>query len=131
MGATVTTGKRAHAFLSNEGAPIFILEEQTYEKNCYPHAPKWSVAAFGAYQDVMRHVFRYASVTDGGMLQGRSGWIGSEGYIKSWRDAIANADLDRNHEEPATVNLYVGTSWTAPIEKGSNESTAIDRKSVV
>ncbi|MBU3625821.1 hypothetical protein ICN48_06190 [Polynucleobacter sp. JS-Safj-400b-B2] len=130
MGATVTVGKKAHAYLSNEGIPVFILEEQTYEKNCYPHTPKWSVVAFGTYQDVMRHVFRYASATDGGMLQGRSGWIGSEGYIKGWRDAIANADLDKNHEEPALVNLYIGTSWTAPIEKDiggqwSNEAKAI------
>jgi hypothetical protein len=85
MGATVTTGKKAHAFLSNEGAPIFILEEQTYEKNVFPPTPKWSVIAFGAYQDVMRHVFRYASATEGGMLQGRSGCIGSEGYIKGLR----------------------------------------------
>ena len=122
MGATVTTGKRAHAFLSNEGVPIFILEEETYEKNVTPHRPRFNVVAFGTYDDVMRHVFRYASATEGGMLQARSGWIGSEGYIKGWRSAIANADLDRNHFRPESVGLFIGTSWLAPIEKGAEAS---------
>jgi len=121
MGATVTTGKRANAFLSNEGVPIFILEEETYEKNVHPHTPRWNVVAFGEYHDVLKRIFCYASATDGGMLQGKSGWISSVGYIQGWRNAIANARLDINHGDPRTYDLYIGKSFYDPIEEGSQE----------
>jgi len=47
MGATVTTGKRAAAFTAPSGQNIYVLFEQTYEKNCTPHSPHWNCILFG------------------------------------------------------------------------------------
>ena len=47
MGSTVTTGRMAAAFRAKSGTVIYCLYEQTYEKNCYPHIPHWSVIYIG------------------------------------------------------------------------------------
>lgn len=114
MGATVTTGKASRAF-QKDGKTIYILSESTYEKNCYPHTPRWNVIAFGDYETVLTRVFSHAAACDGGMLQGKSGWITSAGYIKGWRDAIANSSEDINHTESQSVTLACSESMYDPI----------------
>lgn len=85
MGATVTTGKRAAAFRTHFGnTSIYVLFEQTYEKNCHPHTPNWGCCAIGDIAAVMERIFAYASSCEGGMLQGRGGQIAPEGYIRGW-----------------------------------------------
>jgi hypothetical protein len=113
MGATVTTGKLAAAFARNDGQIVYVLFEKTYEKNCYPHTPRWSCLAIGPAEDVMQRVFLAASICEGGMLQARNGQIKAENYIAAWRRELANPV-----EMPdIAIDLKIGTSLYAKIPK--------------
>ncbi|MFL1449159.1 hypothetical protein ACI77O_12260 [Pseudomonas tritici] len=91
MGATVTTGKSVSAFLDTNGKPYYLLWEQTYEKNCYPHTPRWSCNMMGYLETVVRKIFLSGSACEGGMLQGSNGrGIAPESYIASWLKELAN-----------------------------------------
>ncbi len=90
MGATVTTGKLAAAFKAPSGQNIYVLFEQTYEKNCTPHTPHWSCILFGDLIAAIERIFGHASVCEGGMLQGRGGSITPEGYIRGWLKELAS-----------------------------------------
>lgn len=85
MGATVLTGKRAEAMVSNDGTVLYLLAHFTYEKNCYPHKSRWGWFAFGTYAEVMTLVTTGMSDLEGGMLQSKNGWIRPENYIAAWR----------------------------------------------
>jgi hypothetical protein len=89
MGATVTCKKLVAAF-AGAGRVFYVLFEQTYEKNCYPHTPGWSCTYCGGIDGALRRIFRYASSCEGGMLQNRSGWITPEGYIAGWMKEMAS-----------------------------------------
>jgi hypothetical protein len=89
MGATVTTGRRASAFRARDGRIIYVILEQTYDRNCHPHTPHWCCIGIGEIGDVIRRIFQYASSCEGGMLQNRSGRITPEGYLRSWMDELA------------------------------------------
>lgn len=84
MGATVTTGKLATAFKAPNGEIIYALFEQTFEKNCLPHTPRWCCVSIGTLQTTIERIFSYGSSCEGGGLQGRSGFITPEGYIAGW-----------------------------------------------
>lgn len=87
MGATVSVASAAGAFQSH-GNTYYVLWEQTYEKNCYPHTPRWCCIYIGRQADVIKRVFQYASDCEGGMLQNRSGHITPEGYLQRWLTAL-------------------------------------------
>ncbi len=89
MGATVTVGKKVAAFKANNGKVGYVLFEETYEKNCYPHTPHWSCVGLGYLDDVMTRIFARASSCEGGSLQGRGGYITPEGYISGWLNELA------------------------------------------
>lgn len=89
MGATVSTDKRVYAFLTQEKKAAYVLYEQTYEKNCYPHTPSWSAQALGYIEDVIPEIFRWASSCEGGLLQHRSGAVLPELYLQRWFEALA------------------------------------------
>lgn len=89
MGATVATNKQVAGFTRPNGEVIYILFEETYEKNCYPHTPNWGCRAIGNFSQVMLKVFRSAAACEGGSLQVRSGPTRPETYIQRWRDAFA------------------------------------------
>lgn len=88
MGATVTCNKRIAAFHHN-GEIVYILFEETYEKNCHPHHPSWCAMAFGSIEVILERIFGLASACEGGSLQGRGGHITPEGYIAGWMKALA------------------------------------------
>lgn len=90
MGATVTTAKLAGAFKAPNNETVFVLWEQTFEKNCYPHTPRWSCVFIGRLADAMKQIFLFASGCEGGTTQGRNGWITPEGYIAGWLKELAN-----------------------------------------
>lgn len=90
MGATVTTGKLASAFKMPSGQNIYVLFEETYEKNCTPHTPHWNCILFGDLSAAMEHIFRHASACEGGMLQRRGGNLTPEGYIRGWLKELAS-----------------------------------------
>jgi hypothetical protein len=89
MSATVTTGKRAAAFVAPSGKTIFVLFEQTYEKNVIPHTPSWSCVGIGDLEASMKKIFMHASACEGESLQNRSGHITPEGYIRGWLNELA------------------------------------------
>jgi len=90
MGATVTVGKKVAAFSARNGQTGYVLFEETYEKNCYPHTPRWSCVGLGYLEDVMPRIFVCAAACEGGDLQGRSGQISSDGYAAGWLRELAN-----------------------------------------
>lgn len=117
MGATVTTGKCAAAFRSNEGELLYILFERSYEKNCYPHTDRWSAFAFGTREEVLRRAFVGASDCCGGMLQSRSGDIKPENYIESWKQELNRPVQMRD----VVVTLKFETGWRAALPEDASE----------
>jgi len=111
MGATVTTGKLAAALVSGRGTIIYVLFEESYEKNCHPHTPDWCCIAIGEYADVMHRVFGSASSCQGGMLQSRQGNIKPENYIEDWRRKLANPVRMND----VSIRLRVGDQFDSPV----------------
>lgn len=89
MSTTVSVAKMATAFKSNDGTVGFALFEQTFEKNCSSHSPKWGCRAIGTREDVLMAIFLSAACFEDGLLQSRSGERSTEGYISAWLDEIA------------------------------------------
>jgi hypothetical protein len=120
MGATVTCGKSAAAFVAPDGRVRFVLFEETYEKNVHPWRPHRSCVAFGTVEDVLRRVFAYASACEGGMLQGRGGAILPESYVASWMKELAAParmpDLD--------VRLRRTESYASPVPADQTDTVA-------
>jgi len=125
MGATVTTGKCAAAFRSSEGELFYILFERHYEKNCYPHTPKWSAFAFGTRDEVLRRAFIGASDCCGGMLQSPRGEIKPENYIESWKQEL-NRPVQMHD---IVVKLKFEDSWqaTLPASRKEDVRTILER----
>lgn len=116
MGATVTTNKAVAGFHRADGTVVYVLFEETYEKNVHPHTPNWNARAIGTYDQVMLRVFQSAAACEGGSLQLRGGHTTPEAYIQRWREAFKSAVpmADR------TIDLaFGGTSMysTIPDEK--------------
>jgi hypothetical protein len=121
MGATVTTGKKASAFVQPDGAIVYVLFESTYEKNCYPHTPHWGCIAVGYYEDVLKRIFLHASSCEGGMLQSRHGHIKPENYIIAWqRELAAPTDMPN-----VAIKLKNGSSLYSTIPSDRLEETRI------
>lgn len=119
MGSTVSTGKMAAAFTPASGAPCYLLFEETFEKNCHPHTPRWSCVAMGSLEAVMRIVFLSGSSCEGGSLQGANGrYITPEGYIAGWLKELANpvAFSDR------TITLDAASRYNPSIPSEQLES---------
>lgn len=109
MGSTVTTGKKVCAIRDEKtGEPYYLLFEQTYEKNCYPHTPDWSCCCVGDIRKALKTIFAHAAACEGGMLQSRSGHITPEGYIQGWMAELKNPSSYTD----GTFHLKVGLSWT-------------------
>ncbi len=112
MGSTVSTGKLIGAFRGNDGQPCYVMFEQTYEKNCYPHDPQWSARAIGDIATMMKGIFACAASCEGGMLQGAGGrTITPEGYLAGWLKELENPvsmmDL--------TLGMKVSEGWSATL----------------
>lgn len=118
MGATVTTNKRAGAFSRPDGRLIYVLFEETYEKNCYPHTPNWHVTAFGPRNDVLQRIFMHARSCESGMLQSRAGTIRPESYIETWKQHLAKPAEILDSE----IDLSIGESYRSPIPLSSVEA---------
>lgn len=112
MGATITTGKLIAAFKDVKGKTFYIIYEETYDRNCYPHTPKWSARAIGDLALMMRLIFWSASSAEGGMLQGPGGrWLTPEGYVSGYLKELANPV--EIHDR--SFDLSVGHGWSAVI----------------
>lgn len=132
MGATVTTGRRVGAFVSPAGKTIYVLFEETYEKNCSPHTPHWCCIGIGGLNDVIRRFFAYGSSCEGGMLQNRSGHMTPEGYIRSWFKELEAPFEMRDFEVALRVGkgLYA-TIGADKVDKVAEVLTAIGRVDIL
>jgi len=115
MGATITTGKLAAAFKNEKQETVFVLFEETYEKNCTPRIGSWHALFIGAVEGAMEHIFGRASECEGGCLQNRNGYITPEGYIAGWLKELANP-VDMPDLE---IALSVGDGFYTPIQPGA------------
>ncbi|MDA8120307.1 MAG: hypothetical protein M0Z85_09795, partial [Gammaproteobacteria bacterium] len=93
MGSTVTTAKHACVYQDDLGQSFYALYEQTYEKNVYPHTPRWSAVSFGPLDKTLDRIFRAASGTVSGVLQGPRGTIGPVNYVADWLQTLRNATI--------------------------------------
>ena len=115
MGATISCNKKIGAFVRDNGDRIYIMFEQTYESNCYPHHPHWCAMQMGSLDSVMRGIFLNASACEGGMLKKPGGYVSPESYIGDWLEALANPFVVRPDRE---VPLLFGPGlYTLPGEK--------------
>ena len=96
MGATVTTQCQVQVVQTTQG-PGYLLFEETYEKNVYPHTPRWSCVGVGRREDALTRMFLSAASCEGGMLKTPSGYITPEGYIGRWKKACDQASAYRGH----------------------------------
>ena len=117
MGSTVTCGKFVAGYWNHRGESIYVLFEQTYEKNCYPHTPRWSCIHIGTVGDALKKIFISASACEGGMLQNRNGYITPEGYIDGWIKAFSK--VYRMGDLP--IKLSVGKGYSVPVPEGSKD----------
>jgi len=117
MGATVTCNKLAAAFAGAD-SPFYVLFEETYEKNCYPHTPHWSCVYLGDIEGALRQIFRFASSCEGGMLQTRSGNVTPEGYIAGWMKELASP----MRMPDCNITLQVSESLYASVRSANVEA---------
>ena len=113
MGATISTAKLAAAFKADNGNTYYVLFEQTYEKNCYPHTPSWSCVSIGSLATVLQRVFGSAAACAGGGLRVRGGLSSPQQYIADWLVELANPVLMHN----VNFSLKIGEDFYAPIPK--------------
>lgn len=112
MGATISTGKQAFAFTATDsGETIYVLYEQTYEKNVYPHTPRWSCVSIGPIATVLRRIFGMAASCVGGDLQVRRGRSAPEQYIADWLKQLATP----LQQEDQAVQIGIATGWNKSI----------------
>lgn len=118
MGATVSSAKLAAAFSDSQGKPFYVLFEETFEKNVYPHTPRWGCYAIGRIENVMERIFSAGAACVGGSLQGAGGReITPEGYIAGWLKELASP---MSFPDMA-LELSVGDDWNSPIATGDFE----------
>lgn len=97
MGVTVTTGKAVMAFQSKNEV-IYVLNEETYEKNCTPHTPHRCCFAIGNYKEVMSRVYGRASAAAGGGLNNRAGNLTPETFLRGWNLAFHKPMMLNNRD---------------------------------
>lgn len=118
MGNTISADKLVGAFKGTTGQPVYVLFEQTYESNVYPHQIRWNALMIGGIQAVMHRIFASASSCEGGSLLGAGGRsITPEGYVASWLKQLANPVA----MDDTVFELALGSSWTSPIPEGDFE----------
>jgi hypothetical protein len=97
----------------------YVLYLECYEKNCYPHTPRWSPAKYGIGQTIQQYACKLAGDAEGGCLQGRSGWIKPESVYKRVMAALAT---------PITGNPSFScdkkTTWT--MKGGKDDKSAVE-----
>lgn len=124
MGATVVTGKTVAAFRNPKtGEVIYLLFEQTYEKNCFPHTPSWGCRAIGNFEQVLKRAFSSAAACEGGGLQVRGGETKPETYLKSWRISFS----EPFHMEDQQIELRLGGTSMYDTIPDSQVETAMAR----
>lgn len=131
MGATVTTNKLAAAFKTSGGKIVYVLFEETYEKNCHPHSPHWGCIFIGSLSEAVERVFSHASACEGGSLQNRSGHITPEGYIAGWMKELAVPVEMPDEVFSLSVGGWGSSISTEEIEKYKAPLSALGRDDLI
>jgi hypothetical protein len=58
MGATIFTRQHIEVLSLADGNEAFVLWEEHYENNVYPHNPHWSCTGFGRRPEALRTILR-------------------------------------------------------------------------
>lgn len=90
MGSTYSVAKKAATIVAANGTLYYALFEQTFESNVYPRTPRWSAVYFGTAEACTAKAVQWSASAEGGCLKGASGNITPAGYLRKWRDALAN-----------------------------------------
>lgn len=93
MGATIITGISAGIYLHRDGTPLYVIFEQTFEKNVYPHCPNWSPVCIGDRNTAIERTFYSGAAFEGGCAQSPNGPILPETYIRRALDAVERPAL--------------------------------------
>lgn len=118
MGSTISTGKRIGVFQGSNGKPCYVMFEQTYSSNVYPHVPAWCAQMIGDLASTLKCIFASASSCEGGSLKGAGGRdISPEGYVAAWLKELATPVIMRD----LNIELKVGDSFSSPITHGDFE----------
>lgn len=91
MGATIFTRQHIEVLPLADGNDAFVLWEEHYENNVYPHNPHWSCSGFGRRPEALRTIFAHAAGCEGGSFRPRSGACLPENYIRRWQRAAQQA----------------------------------------
>lgn len=93
MGATIFTRQHIEVLPLADGTNAFVLWEEHYESNVYPHNPHWSCTGFGRRPEALRTIFAHAAGCEGGLFRPRSGPCRPESYIRRWQRAAKQASI--------------------------------------
>ena len=59
MSTTHSVGKRVIILKDTKGKLWFLLQEQTYSSNCFPHRPEWCYVYFGDLSGAIQEMLAY------------------------------------------------------------------------
>lgn len=112
MSTTYSTAKRATLFVDSAGKEWWQLEEQTYDSNVFPQTRKWFSYGMANLEQARKEIIISASSCEGGTLQGTTGPILSESYIKQWKDAMCLPQRCDDIDIEVTVSTWTYQATT-------------------
>lgn len=90
---THSVGKRVIILKDRKGKLWFLLQEQTYSSNCFPHRPEWCYVFFGDLTGAIQNIIHGAASCEGGCLTGAGRTLKTETYIQQWMTAMKKPKL--------------------------------------
>jgi hypothetical protein len=93
MSTTHSVGKRVILLKDSKGKLWFLLQEQTYSSNCFPHRPEWCYVYFGDFSGAIQNIIHGAASCEGGCLSGAGRTLKTESYIQQWLAAMKKPKL--------------------------------------
>jgi hypothetical protein len=118
MGATISVGKAVAAFINSNDITVYAMYELQFEKNVYPHEPRWSCVFIGVFDDAITKVCGLAAECIDGLRQSRSGYIKPEAYFNAWRKLFA-APFGFGE---MVINLQTGRAYSTSIPESASDS---------
>lgn len=93
MGSTTITNYAVQCISADlpvqDARNIYVLWEETYENNCYPHTPSWCSRFVGTYAECVERIMRWAAGCAGGGLKSRNGQtVTPVAFVKKWVEAF-------------------------------------------
>jgi hypothetical protein len=93
MSTTHSVGKRVILLKDSKGKLWFLLQEQTYSSNFFPHRPEWCYVYFGDFSGAIQNIIHGAASCEGGCLSGAGRTLKTESYIQQWLAAMKKPKL--------------------------------------